>query len=144
MQATLIYRVPVYIDWLDQGGNTRLTTGQQLEMAVHELLLAQSPWTDEWQVEVPYAAQIQGRARLLNVKTDDARNQAILTIGFQVPWTPRYSGRMAEIIQVFLKTKLNRFCQRTVFGIKQARLAVRFAGNVALTGKRYDLNFSME
>lgn len=141
MQATLIYRVPVYIDWMDTVGNSRATTGQQLEMAVHELLLAQSPQTDEWQVEVPYETQVHGRARLLNVKTDNSRNQAVLTIGFQVPWEPLYSGRMAEIVQVFLKTRLNRFCQRTVFGIKQARLAVRFAGNVALTGKRYDLTF---
>ncbi|MTV81717.1 hypothetical protein GM612_03490 [Lactobacillus sp. CRM56-3] len=62
------------------------------------------------------------------VRADHQHHRAILTIRYRQPvMSGRDKGQLAEIVAVFLKTVMNRFCQRTVFGIEDARLAVRIA-----------------
>lgn len=98
-------------------------------MAIHELLLSQSPWTDEWHTDVPYAAgNQQGTAKLAAVRADHKHHRAILTIRYRQSISSGDNGyQLAEIVAVFLKTVMNRFCQRTVFGVQNARLAIRIA-----------------
>ncbi|GAX02259.1 hypothetical protein [Secundilactobacillus silagei] len=121
--------MPVYIDWLDHCNQRHVTTGRQLEMAIHELLLSQSPWTDEWQTEVPYAAgKEKGTARLAAVRADHQHHQAILTIRYHQPAISGHdASQLAGIVAVFLKTVMNRFCQHTVFGVQNSRLVIRIA-----------------
>jgi len=98
-------------------------------MAIHELLLSQSPWTDEWQTEVPYAAgKEKGTARLAAVRADHQHHQAILTIRYHQPAISGHdASQLAGIVAVFLKTVMNRFCQHTVFGVQNSRLVIRIA-----------------
>ncbi|HBF74215.1 MAG TPA: hypothetical protein DDW71_03050 [Lactobacillus sp.] len=100
-----------------------------MELAIHELLLSQSPWTDEWHTDVPYAAgNQQGTAKLAAVRADHQHHRAILTIRYHQPAISGHdSHQLAEIVAVFLKTVMNRFCQRTVFGVQNTRLAIRIA-----------------
>ncbi|KRK99016.1 hypothetical protein FD04_GL000166 [Secundilactobacillus odoratitofui DSM 19909 = JCM 15043] len=100
-----------------------------MEVAIHELLLSQSPWTDEWQTDVPYTTRhAKGTAKLAAVRADHEHHRAVLTIRYQ---QPMMSGdnrqQLAEVVAVFLRTVMNSFCQHTVFGIQNARLALRFA-----------------
>ncbi|WP_089089158.1 hypothetical protein [Secundilactobacillus pentosiphilus] len=127
--TTLVFQLPVYIDWLDRHNQRHLITGRQLEMAIHELLLSQSPWTDEWHTDVPYATgNEKGTARLAAVRADHQHHRAILTIQYHQPVNSgRDAGQLAEIVAVFLKTVMNRFCQRSMFGVQHTRLAIRIA-----------------
>lgn len=137
--STFVFKVPVYIDWLDWRNHRHLTTGRQLDLAIQELLLAQSPWTDEWTTMVPYQAAGQhqlGHARLVNVTANHQTHQAILTVIYWLDDSVPVSDDFVDVLQIFLTTLLNRFCQRTVFGVAQARLTVRFAGLVSLAGQR--------
>jgi hypothetical protein len=130
MPTTFTYTWPVYIDWLDQQNQHHVTTGQQLDSAIHELLLSQSPWTDEWRTTVPYMkGEAYGIAKLVRVTADHERHQAILTVQYRQPDLSQESrAQVADVVAIFLKTVLNRFCQRTVFGVRQERLAVRLVG----------------
>lgn len=78
---------------------------------------------------MPYTAgNEKGTARLAAVRADHKHHRAILTIQYHQPAMSGYDvGQLAEIVAVFLKTVMNRFCQRTVFGVQNARLAIRIA-----------------
>lgn len=129
MATILTFQLPVYIDWVDQQNQRHLTSGQQLDTAIHELLLSQSPWTDEWYTEIPYTTSRQkGVAKLAAVTADHDHHRAILTIRYEQPTLTGPDNRqLTGVVAIFLKTVMNRFCQRTTFGVNEARLAVRIA-----------------